>query len=115
MGNPVNSVQIVGSDPKAKETVQLNKDGNLKIEIPAEMTCSTGSLRTVARHFTSRVKQTVDIASGVSSFELLTKDNKLALNYVKGGRKFTIHNGELVKMLRKGVSQASGFCYVSVR
>ena len=114
MGNPVTSVQIVGSDPKARETVQLNKDGKLKVLVPVETTTSLSD-RGVRYQVSSNGTAPVDIASGVSSFELVTKDNKLALNYVKGGRKFTIHNGELVKVLRKGVSKASGFCYVSVR
>ena len=109
MGNPVTSVQIVGSDPKARETVQLDKDGNLKVLVPVETTTSLSD-RGVRHQCSSHRNVAVDIASGVSSFEMITKDNKPALIYeMRDGRKFTLHNGRLVEMLRSKVTDV-GFC-----
>ena len=117
MGTPAISAQIVGTDSKAQETVRLDKDGKLQVEVPAEMTCSTLSLRTVGRYGKPMpFKPKVDIDSDVSSFELVTKSNKLVLNYVKNGRTFTVHNAKLVEMLTKRVKDQSDWrCIASAR
>jgi hypothetical protein len=117
MGNSAASVQIVGSDPKAQETVQLN-DGKLKVEVPAEMSCLTGTMRTVGRYSKPvYFKPIVDIAAGVSTFEMVTEDSKPALKYeMKDGRKFTVHNDQLMKILREGVKDRSPLgCYASAQ
>lgn len=117
MGTEAISAQIVGTDPKAQETFHLDKDGKLQVVVPAKETCTNLTLRSVGRFRKPvDIMPTVDIESGVSSFELVTESNKLFLSYVKNGKTFTLHNAELVKKLtEKVMDRASYGCFASAR